>query len=67
MPVYSVGINKTKVEVAKESGIDIYVDDRYENFVELTNAGIFTYLFDAPHNRRYDVGFRRIKNLKEIG
>lgn len=66
MPVYSVGLNQSKVDVAKESGIDIYVDDRYENFVELTNAGIFTYLFDAPHNKRYDVGFRRIKSLKEL-
>lgn len=66
MPVYSVGMNESKIEVAKKSGIDIFIDDRYENFVELTNAGIFTYLFDAPHNRRYDVGFRRIKNLKEL-
>ena len=66
MPVYSVGFGESKVDVAKESGIDIYVDDRYENFVELTNAGIFTYLFDAPHNQRYDVGFRRIFNLKDL-
>ena len=66
MPVYSVGLGQSKVDVAKESGIDIYVDDRYENFVELTNAGIFTYLFDAPHNRRYDVGFRRINSLTEL-
>jgi len=66
MPVYSVGFGKSKVQVAKESGIDIFVDDRYENFVELTNAGIFTYLYDAPHNQRYNVGHRRIKSLKEI-
>jgi len=66
MPVYCVGINESKIEVAKKSGIDIFVDDRYENFVELNNAGIFTYLFDAPHNKRYDVGFRRIENLKEL-
>lgn len=66
MPVYSIGIGESKVDVARKSGIDIFVDDRYENFVELTNAGIFTYLFDAPHNKRYEVGFRRIKNLKEL-
>lgn len=66
VPVYSVGHEQSKVEVAKQAGIDIFVDDRFDNFVELTNAGIFCYLFDAPHNQRYDVGFRRIKSLSEI-
>lgn len=65
-PVYTVGNDLSKVEAAKESGIDIYVDDRYENYLELNSIGVTTYLFDAPHNRRYDVGNRRIKNLKEI-
>lgn len=67
MPVYSVGIGESKIDVAKKSGIDIFVDDRYENFVELNDAGICCFLFDAPHNRRYEVGYRRIKSLKEIG
>lgn len=66
VPVYSVGFGESKVEIAKESGIDIFVDDRYENFVELNNAGICCFLFDAPHNKRYEVGFKRIYNLKEI-
>ena len=66
MPVYSVGHGQSKVDVAKESGIEIYVDDRYENFVELNNAGVCCFLFDAPHNRRYDVGYKRIKSLKEL-
>lgn len=65
-PVYSVGSGKSKVEVAKESGIDIFVDDRYENFVELNKAGICCYLFDQPHNQRYDVGHKRIKSLMEL-
>lgn len=66
MPVYSVGLGESKVEVAKAAGIDIYVDDRYENFVELNKAGICTFLFDAPHNRRYQVGYKRIHNLYEL-
>ena len=66
MPVYAVGHGESKVEVAKESGIDIFVDDRFENFVELNQAGICTYLFDAPHNERYDVGYKRIKNLRDL-
>lgn len=66
MPVHCVPFNTSKVEVAKQSGIDWFVDDRYENFVELNNAGICTFLFDAPHNQRYNVGYKRIKSLKEL-
>lgn len=66
MRVITVGHNQSKVEAVKESGVDIYVDDRFENFVELNRAGICCYLFDAPHNRRYDVGFKRIKSLSEL-
>lgn len=66
VPVYSVGLNESKVKVAKESGVDIFVDDRYENFVELNRAGVCCFLMDAPHNRRYDVGFKRIKSLNDL-
>lgn len=66
MPVYTVGRNNSKVEVAKQSGIDIFVDDRYDNFVELNRAGICCFLLDAPHNQRYDVGFKRIQSLREL-
>ena len=54
------------VAAAKDAKIDIYVDDRFTNFVELNKAGICCYLFDAPHNQRYSVGYKRIKNLSEL-
>ena len=66
MPVYTVGVGESKVDVAKKSGIDIFIDDRFDNFVELNRAGICTYLMDAPHNQRYNVGHKRIKNLKDL-
>lgn len=65
-PVYTVGLGQSKVEVLKELDCDIFVDDRFDNFVELNRAGICTYLFDAAHNQRYDVGYKRIKLLKEL-
>lgn len=69
-PVYAVGVRESKVDAAINAGlrpgIDIFVDDRYENFVELNRAGICTYLFDAPHNQRYNVGHKRIKSLNEL-
>lgn len=66
VPVYTVGLGESKVEISKQSGIDIFVDDRFENFVELNNAGICTFLMDANHNKRYDVQARRIYSLKDL-
>ena len=65
-PVYTVDMSQSKVDVLQQIGCEIFVDDRFDNFVELNRAGICCYLFDAPHNRRYDVGYKRIKSLKEI-
>lgn len=65
-PVYSVGFGESKIDVARKSGIDIFVDDRYENFVELNNAGICTFLMDAAHNQKYNVGFKRLKSLRQL-
>lgn len=41
-------------------------DVTFENFVELNNAGICCFLFDALHNRKYQVGYKRIKSLNEL-
>lgn len=65
-PVYSVGFGQSKVDVAKEAGIDLFVDDSFKNFVELNNAGICTFLWDAKHNRRHNVGFKRIHSFQEL-
>lgn len=64
--VYTVPLNSSKAAVAKESGVDIFVDDAFHNFIDLNKNGICCYLFDAPHNKRYDVGFKRIKSLNEL-
>jgi hypothetical protein len=66
-PLISLEIHgSSKVEAAKDQNLDVFVDDRYETFLELNAAGIFCYLMDAPHNRKYNVGFRRIFDLREI-
>lgn len=64
--VHSVGLGESKLDVAKSSGIDVFVDDKFDTFVELNNAGIDCYLFDAHHNQRYDVGNKRIYSLREL-
>jgi len=65
-PVYSIGHNQSKVDVALESGVEVFVDDAFHNFVELNRAGICTYLWNTPHNQRYNVGYKRIKNFNNL-
>lgn len=65
-PVYTVGQDRSKVDVALGAGIDWFVDDRFENFVSLNKAGICCFLWDAPHNQRYHVGHRRIKSFHDM-
>jgi len=64
--VISLDLKQSKVEAAKETGVEIFIDDCYENFVDLNNHGVFTYLFTAPWNIRYDVGHMRLNSLKDI-
>lgn len=65
-PVYTVGVDGSKVDIAKKQKLDIFVDDAFHNFKQLNESGICCFLMDAPHNQRYNVGFKRIKHLKEI-
>lgn len=64
VPVYS-GV-ESKVEVCKKEELDYFVDDRYENFVQLNKNGILCFLLSAPHNTRYEVGEKRIDNLMQL-
>lgn len=66
MPVYTVPFQESKVDAIKESGVEVFVDDNFKNFVEINKAGVCCYLFDAPHNRRYNVGHKRIQSLNDI-
>ena len=64
-PVYTVN-GESKVEIAKKVNIDIFIDDHYNNFVDLNNNGIFTYLYSSPWNLNYNVGHMRINNLNDL-
>lgn len=64
--VIGLNVRQSKVDAANEMGVEIFVDDFYENFIELNNAGIHTYLFTASGNVKYDVGNMRINSLSDI-
>jgi 5'(3')-deoxyribonucleotidase len=64
-PVYSTNYG-SKVKKIKELKLDIFVDDCWDNFKELNQNGICCYLFEAEYNKKYEVGYKRIKNLNEL-
>jgi len=64
--VITVPWGVSKVDAMKEAGIEIFIDDFYDNFKELNDAGITTYLYTAPWNMMHDVGDLRLNSLKDI-
>ena len=65
-PIYMATDLKDKAELAIEAKIDWFIDDRFENFLLLERAGICCFLWNAPHNQRYDVGFKRIEKFSDL-
>jgi len=61
-----ISTDKPKSIIAKQHDIDIFVEDNYDNFIELNTNGIFCLLMDQPYNRKYNVGYQRIYSLNEL-
>lgn len=64
--VYTVDIMKSKAEVAKEAGVEIFIDDSYDNFLDLNKNGVFCYLYTQKHNIKFDVGHMRLNSLHDL-
>jgi len=64
--VITVPWGVSKVDAMKEGGIEIFIDDFYDNFKDLNDAGIFCYLYTAPWNLHHDVGDLRLNSLNDI-
>jgi len=65
-PLYCVGTDESKLEIIKNLDIDIFLDDKFETFIELNRNGICCFLMNASYNKKYNVGYKRIYNLKEL-
>lgn len=66
-PVIHVTDRREKVQVAKDQKLDFFVDDNYDTYRAMNDAGICCYLLDAGHNQRFRVpAHKRIKSLKEL-
>jgi hypothetical protein len=63
--VITVGVGQSKVDALRQANVEVFIDDSFNNFAEINKAGILCYLWDAPHNERFDVGFKRINSFKQ--
>ena len=43
-------VDGSKIDELKRINTEIYIEDRFENAVEISDAGIFTYLIERPWN-----------------
>lgn len=56
-----------KVQKAKELGCDVFIEDRYENAVELAAEGIKVLLIDCSYNQEPLIpNMIRVKNWEEV-
>ena len=54
--------NVSKIDKLKKLGVEVFIDDKLETFLECNNNGIFCLLMDASHNQNFKTGLR-IYNL----
>jgi len=50
--------NVSKINKLKEFGVDIFIDDKLETFLDCNKNGIFCLLMDASHNQLYETNLR---------
>ena len=62
-PLFMAESPENKAEICKSIGVDIFIDDSYANYLAMHKAGVFCYLYTAEHNKRYNVGHRRLNKL----
>ena len=66
LPILSIGRFDSKVSAAKELGIEAFLDDKFENYVELNEAGIECYLYSASHNLKYGNVPNRVDTIDQF-
>lgn len=64
--IINVGIDGNKVDILKEKGCDVMVDDSIYNFMNFQNNNILCYLMTRPHNIKYDVGMYRVNDFNHF-
>lgn len=64
--VISIERNESKVAAAKRTGIEAFLDDKFENYVDLNSAGIDCYLYTSSHNVKYGNVPNRVDSISQF-
>ncbi len=69
IPYTDLWFEDAKGMLCKDLGIEVFVDDYWDNCLDIRNHGAIALLMLAPHNRGYQTekGIYRVKNWEEIG
>ncbi len=65
-PVITVGHDISKTDACKKYNVELFIDDRYENYVELNKSGVPCLLKTRKHNAHYNVGCRRLESIHDL-
>lgn len=61
-----VCLTHEKVSALQEIEADVFVEDKFETFAAVQNAGIACYLIDRPYNTKHRVGDYRITTVNDV-
>ncbi|MCB9019216.1 MAG: hypothetical protein H6546_02700 [Chitinophagales bacterium] len=66
-PLINVGQYGNKGKILHQKGCDVFIDDSFSNFTEVSMWGIECYLYTRPHNKKYkEVVDRRINHINQL-
>ena len=65
-PVHTVHPNASKLDILRDIGVDLFVDDKPETVEELNDNGLLCLMFSRPHNVKHKTKYPVIKSLAEI-
>jgi uncharacterized HAD superfamily protein len=64
LPQAPVVFTEDKAKACKDHMVELFVEDCYDHFCDVNNAGIKCLLMDRSYNRKHFVGDLRIKSLR---
>jgi hypothetical protein len=65
-PVHVIDHGETKIHAVHEAKLDFFVEDSFEDFLEINRWGVKCFLRDRSYNRHGAAGGLRIKSLTDI-
>lgn len=66
VPIHTINLTETKLEVVRKTGVDLFIETKFDSFVELNKGGVCTFLLTKPYNVTHEIGYKRLQNLNDV-